>query len=448
MSDPPLPGREPTLARILCVDDEPGVLSALQRLLKRESYQTLVASTGLEALRCLEREQVDLLISDLHMPAMDGIDLLSEARQRWPGIPRILMTGHSDPAATVAAVNEGGIYRYVAKPWDEHDLLQTVHNGLENRFLVAERLRLETLTQEQNRNLLTLNSSLEAKVRERTAELETEHQRLLAANEKLKAGFALSVRVFSSLIELSDERVAGHSRRVAELARRLAAKLGLDRVQVQDLLIASLLHDVGKVGLPATVTGKSPATMDLSELEVYRTHPQRGAMVLMTVEELRPAGRLIRAHHERYDGLGFPDGLSGKAIPLGARILAAANDYDSLQLGLLQGEPMSEDEACDSIIAGRGKRYDPDVIDALKSLMTGRSLPRLDDEGMVLRESALRPDRLEPGMVLSRDLISGDGLLQLTEKYVLDEEMIRIVREMASNCGQEVIVHVDADTIR
>ena len=415
---------------ILCVDDEANILSSLRRLFRPAGYRVLVAESGAAGLEMLEAEQgaVDLVISDMRMPAMDGAHFLAEVRQRWPGILRILLTGYADIESTIAAINEGQIYRYISKPWNDGEVLLTVREALERQALLHEKARLEALTARQNEELKVLNAGLEEKVRERTEELRLAH-------ERLKRSFFTSIQVFANLIELRGGSMAGHSRRVADLARRIAAGLGLDGRQCNDVFLAGLLHDIGKIGLPDALLAKPPAKMSGEELGVWRKHPAKGEQALMALEELRGAAHLIRSHHERFDGQGYPDGLAGMAIPQGARILALANEYDGHLQGTLTGKRLNEDDAKQAIVQGRGKRYDPAVVDAFLSIVGAPPEPPAD-------EIAVTPADLKPGMFLARDLISPEGVLLLATDYMLDEKLIRQIRDYERSEGGRLILYV------
>ena len=415
---------------ILCVDDEANILSSLRRLFRPAGYRVLVAEGGAAGLEMLEAEQgaVDLVISDMRMPAMDGAHFLAEVRQRWPGILRILLTGYADIESTIAAINEGQIYRYISKPWNDGEVLLTVREALERQALLHEKARLEALTARQNEELKVLNAGLEEKVRERTEELRLAH-------ERLKRSFFTSIQVFANLIELRGGSMAGHSRRVADLARRIAAGLGLDGRQCNDVFLAGLLHDIGKIGLPDALLAKPPAKMSGEELGVWRKHPAKGEQALMALEELRGAAHLIRSHHERFDGQGYPDGLAGMAIPQGARILALANEYDGHLQGTLTGKRLNEDDAKQAIVQGRGKRYDPAVVDAFLSIVGAPPEPPAD-------EIAVTPADLKPGMFLARDLISPEGVLLLATDYMLDEKLIRQIRDYERSEGGRLILYV------
>lgn len=412
-----------TQATLLFVDDEANILSALKRLFHSSGYRILTAESGTAGLDILEREKVDLIISDMRMPEMSGVQFLEQARARWPDSVRILLTGYADITSTIDAINKGQIYRYISKPWEDHDMILLVRQALERKELEQEKKRLDALTQRQNAELKELNSSLEQKVQDRTAELRQTMDFLNLAHEKLKKGFLTSIHVFSNLIELREGVAAGHSRRVADLARKIALRMGLSELETQDVLIAGLLHDIGKFALPDKLLQKPFGALTSEERAEVVKHPVLGQATLMALEQLKEAAKLIRSHHERFDGIGYPDGLIGTAIPLGARILALANDYDALQIGTLASKRMSAAEAGSFIEGERGKRYDPKVVNAFLSVMGMDT-----DPGPGL---AVKPGQLTPGMVLARDIVTHDGVMLLSKEFMLDENLITQIQNFA-----------------
>lgn len=422
---------------VLLVDDESNVLSALRRLLRPAGYTVLTAPGGEEALAQLAAQEVDLLVSDMRMPNMDGAQLLAQARQRWPNTQRVLLTGYADVTSAVSAINEGGIFRYVSKPWDEAEFLNIVHQALEWRGLQREKQRLEILTREQNEALQALNASLETKVAERTADLQIANQELTLASEKLKKSFFNTVQVMSSLIELRAPQLAGHSRRVADVSRKIAEKMGLSGTAIHEILMAALLHDIGKIGYADQLLATPMAKMTVEGLNHARKHPANGAAALMSLPDMRGVAELIRSHHERWDGTGFPAGLKGEAIPLGARILALANDYDAIQIGTLSVKKYNGDEAKQYVIEGRSFRYDPAVCDAFSELI-GRARAK------PTAEKRLSGEQLEPGMVLSRDLFSHEGVLLLAVEHVLDDLLLKQIRDYEETNGKTLIICVKA----
>ena len=426
-------------ATLLFVDDEPGILSSLRRLFRPHGYRILVAESGALGLAELEKTPVDLVISDMRMPEMDGATFLKAVRQRWPDTVRILLTGYADVTSTVAAINEGEIYRYVSKPWDDNEIVNTVREALERYRLKQENLRLTALTQSQNEELKGLNASLEQKVAERTAELRQALSFVEQSHGELKKSFLTSVQVFAGLIELrsgpAGSRLAGHGRRVADMARNLAQRLGMGDVEVQNIMLAGLLHDVGKMGLPDDLLGKAFNTLNQDQRALVMKHPVIGQNILIAIDKFKDAAILVRHHHESFDGNGYPDRLAGISIPQGSRILAVVNDYDSLQIGTLVQRPLRPEEALAFIADNRGKRYDPATVDAFLKLIseTRKSGPT---------ELPLRTMHLKPGMVVSRDLPHRDGYLLLAKGSVLTGDIIGQLVKLEQSEQQTLTLYI------
>ncbi len=414
MSDTEL--QQESAPRLLFVDDEPNILSSLRRLFRARGYQVFVANGGREGLALLEQESVDLVISDMRMPEMDGAAFLAQVRERWPDCIRLLLTGYADVQSIIEAINSGEIYRYITKPWDDNDILLIVRQALERKKLEKEKNRLEELTRRQNEELKELNGNLEKKVEERTADLWLAHSSLMEANEKLKNNFLTSIKVFSSLIEMRGGKLAGHVRRVADLSRKIARRLGLDSKEIQEVFVAALLADIGKIGFSDDLLATPVSQMNGDQLGQYHKHTLRAEELLMPLPDLSGVAKIIRSQHERFDGRGFPDQLSGAAIPLGARILSLASDFDNLQIGVLAPKRVHHDEAVPLIVRGSGNRYDPKVVEIFQQIIAGIPEEPHDQELNVLL--------LQPGMVLSADVLSKDGLLLLPAEYVLDEHVI------------------------
>ncbi|MFA7282019.1 MAG: HD domain-containing phosphohydrolase [Sterolibacterium sp.] len=423
----------PVPARLLLVDDEVSILASLKRLFYSQGYVIFTATSALAGLELLEQESIDLVISDMRMPEMDGAQFFEQVAKRWPETKRILLTGYADIAATIAAINLGKIWRYIAKPWNNEEILLAVQQALAHRRLLQENDRLNLLTREQNEALKTLNASLEKKVDERTADLSKTLKALEDAHGQLRQGFVATVRLFSSILELRGGKLAGHARRVADTARRLAEYLGISETDQQDVLLAALLHDIGKIGLPDSLLDTPFNALDpLGKIEVMR-HPAKGQQVLLGIKQLANAARIVRHHHEYIDGSGYPDSLSGLTIPLGARILAVVNDYDGLQMGVLTLRKHSPGEALKLIVKERGHRYDPEVVDALVALLG-------EDKARPVRAVTLHTAKLHPGMTLASDLLHPDGYLLLQRGLVLDADAI--VRLVALEQTQAVTLAV------
>ncbi len=424
---------------LLFVDDEPGILSSLRRLFRPHGYRIFLANGGAEGLDILERETIDLVISDMRMPQMDGAKFLEQVRQKWPLVMRLLLTGYADIASTVAAINRGEVYRYVSKPWDDNDIVLLVRQALQHKKLAEENARLLELTSRQNEELRDLNTGLEQRVAARTAELEQIMAMVERANEDLKKAFFTSVRVFTGLIEMRAGSIGGHSRRVTEHVRAIGQRLGLNESEAQDLTLAALLHDVGKIGLSDALIDKPFNVLTPEQRDEVAKHPVKGQTALMAIDQFRGPALLVRHHHERFDGTGYPDQLAGLAIPLGARILTVANEYDAVQIGTLTARRLTPLEARKFLADNRGKRFDPEVVDAFLSLL-GSDAPASDD-------LTVSSGRLLAGMTLARDLVHHDGYMLLAKGHVLVEANIEHLRRIERTDGHTLTLYIRRSSV-
>lgn len=400
--------------RVMCVDDEPNIVAALRRLFRGTGYSVVTATSGAEALELMAQMPVDLLISDMRMPGMDGAQLLAQVRTHWPDTVRVLLTGYADIKSTIAAINSTEVYRYITKPWDDAEMLGTVRQVFERQSLEREKHRLEDLLQVKNAELLALNVSLEEKVLARTSELSL-------LTQKLKKNYLTSIKVFSSLMEWRGGNLSGHARRVVDLTRRTGSTMGLVEADQQDLFIASLMHDIGQISLSDHILARPVGRLTEDELVLYRKHPVLGEQALMPLDDMQNVAALIRSHHERHDGHGYPDGLVGDAIPMGARILAVADTYDDLQHGHLSSGNLSAADARAMIARGRNTQFHPEVVDVFLQILL---------EAAAIEAPPVMTDlkHLRSGMVLATDLMSTAGVVLLAADHVLSVDLIRRIQ--------------------
>ena len=432
---------EQVSATLLFVDDEANILSSLRRLFRPEGYQIITATSAKEGLEILALGGVDLVISDMRMPEMDGAHFLEIVSEQWPDVIRILLTGYADISSAIHAINKGKIYKYISKPWEDNDIKSTVHQALERQQLLAERDRLQALTSQQNEQLKTLNASLEEKVKERTAELRQAHVQLEEAFSTLKRSYGATVKMFSNLLEIRGGVMSGHSRRVADITYNLAVKLGVDKTELQDILFAGMLHDMGYLALSDRLANAPFYSLNKEDREEVAKHTIIAEAAIMSLEPLKGAAKIIRHHHELFDGRGYPDGLLGKDIPLGARILLVADEYDGLQKGILRTQKMSSNEACEYIRKHAHVRYDPKVVEVF--------LKEYADYGESHESTSSRPDdytlrssELREGMRISRDLIVRNGVMLLSKGHVLDEDMIEKICRFERSFDERFIIYV------
>lgn len=407
---------------VLAVDDEPNILAALRRLFRATGWRILTAANGEEALALLAKEPVNAVLSDMRMPGMDGVQLLERVALGWPDAARLLLTGQADLGSTIAAINRGRLHRFITKPWNDDELVLTLRQVAQNQQLQADKRALERLTQQQNDELKALNAGLEARVALRTEEL-------AAANDRLKRNYLTSIKAFTALIELRGSAQVGHARQVADLTRRIARAMTPDADTLHDLPIAALLHDIGHIGLSDAVLVRPVNRLDRDELRRYRLHPVLGEQALLASDDMQGVAPLIRAHHERWDGHGFPDGLRGAAIPLGARILAVADAFEDLRSGRIDGQALSPLDARRAVLAGRGSQFDPTVVDAFASLFSAAP-PK--PPAPTLR---LRTAELCAGQTLTQDFVSPEGVLLLSAGHQLNDDLIGRIRRFEQKHG-------------
>lgn len=234
--------------------------------------------------------------------------------------------------------------------------------------------------------------------------------------------------------------MVGHARRVADVARRTAVGMGMDEQATRDVFIAALLHDIGQIGLSDTILAKSVPRMTPEELHLYQLHPVQGEQTLMVLDDMQGVAALIRHHHERVDGQGFPDGLSGDAIPLGARILAVAETFDDLQSGHLGSTGLNVDQARTLLKRGSGTQFDPEVLQAFLDQFPKAAPPPPPP-------LALKASHLKPGMVLARDFISDEGVVLLSMDVTLTADLIARIRILEGRLHRELVLsikHADA----
>ncbi|MDD3802593.1 MAG: response regulator [Desulfuromonas thiophila] len=414
-----------TLA-VLCVDDEPSILKALRRLLQ-DDYPVMLANSGAEAIELLRQDagvgRIGLILSDQRMPEMTGVEFLQQARVLAPQALRVMLTGYADLAATVAAVNQGQIWRYLNKPWDDEALLLLVRDGLRQVSLQRDNQRLQALVQAQNAELKDWNQRLKQRVLEQTALIRQKNVALSQSNRELRDGLDSMMRSLACLLEMRDQRHQHHSLNTAALVTLMAEALELKPAEGEALRAAALLHGIGKLGISDALLNKDEEQLNESQWREYLQYPVRGQIALEPIAPLRAAGQLIRHLLERYDGTGTPDGLAGEAIPLGSRILALAEYFDRQH----SGAGLALDASLALVGAELGRRFDPVLFPLL--VEAARELYRsfeLDGAAGCRRE--LYPPSLWPGMVVLQDVYSGTGLLLLRRGTVLTGDSIQALK--------------------
>jgi len=408
---------------ILIVDDEVNILNALRRLFRKEPFILVCAGSGPEALRVLrETERVALILSDQRMPGMNGSDFLQQSQALAPEATRMLLTGFADVQDTVRAMNEGGATRYVAKPWNDLELLQAVRDSVSRYRLLRENLRQQEVIRRQHEELQTWNANLKSRVMAQTTRIREQVEELQGLNQRLRSSYGGIIAALSGLMELRSPRSRRHSAHTAELAVSVAASLGLPEGERETIRTAALLHDIGKIAMTDVALATDEAQLGAEGQFRYYEHPVLGQTAIDMIEDLRPAGLLIRHHHERFDGGGFPDGLAGDAIPLGAAVIALADCFDR-EFELHVGGNALE-RTLEVLALQVGSRFAPGLFPHLAgaawALQDSRSPRNLDE----LIEMEVGVADLRPGMIVLNDIFSRAGLFLLEAGAELDQTKI------------------------
>ena len=415
------------LHHVLVVDDEEVVLVALRDTLTREGYHVTTAANGAEALALLKEEAFSVVITDQQMPMLTGLEFLSQVKQMQPDATRILITAVLNLSTVIDSINKGEIFRFIVKPWLREELLVTVKNAVQRHELICKNQMLQVATLGLNEKLMKLNANLEEQLA-READQNVELERLnLALRENLERSVELCLKTMQTF----HPTLGSQARRVYELCRAMAEGLHLSSEESQTLEVSAWLHDIGLVGVPrqlikrweesygmGSVNGIAhkpvkvtiPLTDPMTEAEsaVIQQHPVLGEELVGFVHPLKDVGAVIRAHHERFDGTGYPDGLSGTRIPWLGRLLAVAVAYAESKL---DGPGTVE-----VIKQGRGSAFDPEAVRAFLRCLPQATVPK--------RQREVSFSDLRPGMVLAQGIYTASGTLLVPDGQRLTEPFI------------------------
>jgi len=392
---------------ILIVDDEDIVLAALKETLKRANYDVVPISDPVAALEEIKKREFSAIITDQSMPNLTGLELLGQAREIQPYATRILVTAVLDLDTVIDAINKGEIYRFIVKPWLREEFLTTVKNAVQRYELICQNAHLQETTQSMNGQLIELNRSLEQQVKL----VAQQNQQLADVNQALARNLVRSMELCVHTMQTFYPSLGNQARRVSQLCKSIGEVLELPAEERRVLDGAALLHDIGLVGVPRHIIRRwqeDPESLSQAEKALVEQHPILGQELAGFTSDLVKVGEVIRAHHERFDGKGYPDQSAGENIPWLARLLAIAVAYAS--------SPLSHLDAVDKIKLDSDTRFDPEAVRAFLKALSVTTVPRKE------REVGL-PD-LRPGMVLARGIYTNNGLLLVPEGQRLNATFI------------------------
>jgi response regulator RpfG family c-di-GMP phosphodiesterase len=383
---------------VLFIEPEQSLRAKLEHAASDAGYLALTAPSGEIAAQVLGEHEVDLVLSDVAIPATTDAEIA-----------------------------------YLPKSWQgEGELELLLEQAMKTCMLRRERDRLLALTQAQNAELTALNESLEKKVAQRTAELTRAADLLAQANRDSEAAFDATVQVFASLIQ-AGTRDTVSVRKIAALAQSTAHALKLSDEQQRHVHLAGLLCDLGKLVLPEALIRTPVVAMTEEQLAAFRRHTVHAETILLPLKPLAPVARILRFHNERLDGQGYPDGLSGEAIPIESKVLHVVKDYDALLRRLILPEALTPAEAMQYLRDHIGSWYDGKVVSAFLNVL--KAAGTSDNQ----RELRVSVDGLKPGMRVTRDLVSAHGVLIVGSGHKLDEQSIATLQRIAEGSAEFVL---------
>jgi response regulator RpfG family c-di-GMP phosphodiesterase len=354
------PRAERARLRCLVVDDEPRLRQVLVRLMESDGFACRQAANGADALAQLQAEPATLVLTDLRMPQMDGVELLRQIRARFPDTGVVLITAVAEVEVAVSCLAIGAM-DYLTKPFHLEEVRARVSQALEKRRLILENREHQTMLE----------------------------QRVAEQARRLERMFLGSIQMLADALEVKDRYTRGHSVRVSRYAAAIARRLALSDADVRQIELGGQVHDIGKIGVREAVLNK-PGALTAEEYEHIMTHPLVGWRILSPLLHDAPVIlNVVRSHHERYDGRGIPDGLAGESIPLEARIAAVADSFDAMTSGrpyrrdgrMTLAAAVAEVERCS------GTQFDPAVVRAFVAAVHAGEIemPMLDDDGAAAR---------------------------------------------------------------
>jgi response regulator RpfG family c-di-GMP phosphodiesterase len=392
---------------IMIVDDEEIILAALQETLRRANYQSVTFTDPRAAVAELKRRQFSVVITDQTMPELSGLELLAEARKIQPYATRILITAVLSLDTVIEAINKGEIFRFIVKPWLREEFLATVQNAVQRYELLCQNARLQDATQSMNEQLVELNRSLEQQVKL----VAQQNQQLGQMNAALEQNLLRSMELCVHTMQTFYPSLGNQTRRVSEICKSIAQILELPPEDRRVLESSALLHDIGLVGVQRQIIRKwheDHEPLSPAEKALIEQHPILGQELAAFSSGLDKVGEVIRAHHECFDGSGYPDQLAAENIPWLARVLAVVVAYAS--------SPLNSSNALEKIKLGAGSKFDPEAVRVFLRALTVAPISR--------KEREVTLGDLRPGMILARGIYTANGLLLVPEGQQLNATYI------------------------
>lgn len=418
---------------VLIVDDEINILKTVKRLFRCADYHLLFAENAAKAISLLEKNNVDLVLSDMQMPAMSGAKLMQHIAQHHPDIYRIIFTGFSDFESTIDAINHGRVHRFIQKPWNNEELKQAVDEGIKQISLKRENQRLTNLVSKQNSMLTELTQNLEEKVSLRTKQVQLALKRIELNNSSTH-------KMLFNFISINPTLDGGLALSISYSARQMAVALHLPESEVNDIALAGLLCEIGMLGIDPSLREKPINSLNYNEHQELLGQIHIARSILGPATHLQSVIELIANQYEHYDGSGFPAKYTGEVIPLGARIISITRDYWRYSSARILPNNLDEVATKVEMKKYRGTIYDPNLFDLFMS------------EKMIISkqmiEHQITTDALKPGMVLKHNIVNEKHILVLPEGHEFTDDTIAKLIKFEKGIEQRLSIAVDPNVMK
>lgn len=333
---------------ILFVDDEDNILKSLKRALIDEEYNCFFANNAQDGLEIMKNNSIDVVVSDMRMPGIDGLNFLKQVEAISPDIVKIIQSGQADMYQLIEVINTIDVFNFILKPWDVETTLKPIIN--------------KAIKQSK---LIKVNKELNKQLANQLRELEIKHFRLQKVTSSLEDSNSI-IMTIANAVEAKDIVTNGHVNRVAYLSQKIGERMELSPEEMDILTKGSMLHDIGKIGIPDSILNK-PGALTNEEFDIMKTHTTIGEKIIKSLKSFENIKSIIRHHHEKLDGSGYPDGLKDSQIDIYTRIVAIVDIYDALTMDRPYRKAMSLEQAF-SILDGDVQKglLDSSIVEILK----------------------------------------------------------------------------------
>lgn len=435
----PVPKSKSGLPKILLIDSQEDSVQTFKELVADDDYQLIVCSKADKALAQIKKEKPFVVLCNMGIEGISGPSLLESIREASPACMRVAIAGSEDFYLVMQAINFGHIHRALKFPLEAlavkvalSDMLhQWNDNERQSEKSKQKNLKIKDLEALKKKNAL--------EIRDKDREIKQARSQIDQAEHKIQTLFLTSIKSLMNLMESRYPALVAHCKAVAEISRLLAKEVGASDEEVKNIYHAGLLHDIGKLSLPDSILLKPISSIDGESRSSLMKHPEMAFDALKALPGIDEIACYIKHHHERFDGKGFPDGLAGTTIPLGARIIGLAEDFDELQRGWVAGRKLTEQEALRFVKGSVKKRYDPLIVAKMPAALEKmRAAPKP-------HEQLVSGGTLTSGMVITRDLLSPEGHLLVAIDGVVTPAVIKHIQECEAHHKVLMKIYVHRD---